>query len=300
MNYKKIIPSQDLRLRILKILDFLPDKLMIKIQYKIATGRSVNLKNPQRLTDKIQWYKLYYRDKLMQKCVDKYTVREYVASKGYSHLLTNLYGVYNNANEIDFNELPDKFVLKVTNGSHTNIICKNKNKLDINKVRNDLNNWLNKRSVKLGREWAYYNAKPLIICEEYLEDAENQPNGINDFKFICMNGEVKYVWNDIDRYTNHKRNFYDRNWNFIDVKSDVENCGDIIEKPKGYEKMLEVAQALSKDFPQVRVDLYWVNNKVYFGELTFYLLSGYVNFHPDKYDFIFGEEFKLPNKKNSK
>lgn len=163
MNYNKVIPSRDIRLKILKFTEFIPDKLMIKLQYYIKTKRKLNLKSPLRFTEKLQWYKLYYRNPLMTVCVDKYSVREYVSSKGLGHILIPLYGVYERVDDIDFEKLPDKFVLKATNGSHTNIICEDKSNLDFNKARKLLDNWINSRTVKAGREWPYYNVKPRII-----------------------------------------------------------------------------------------------------------------------------------------
>ena len=293
IDYKRIIPDQESRIRILGMLDFLPDKLMIKLQYRIKTGRKLNLENPRRFTEKIQWYKLYYRNPLMTKCADKYNVRSYVAEKGYKNILIPLYGVYEDAEQINFSDLPNEFVLKTTNGSKTNIICENKNELDIEKTKKILNKWLKKRSVKLGREWAYYNIKPRIICEKFIRDEENQFDGINDYKFICFNGKAKYVWVDINRYTNHRRNFYDLNWNYLDIESDVPNCGDIIPRPEGLEKMKQIANKLAEDFPHVRVDLYWANGKIYFGELTFYLLSGYEDFNPDEFDYHLGDLFTI-------
>jgi hypothetical protein len=294
MNYKKIIKSQELRFKILGLLDFLPDKTMIKIQYRIKTGRKLNLKKPKRFTEKLQWYKLFYRDPLMTQCADKFNVRKYIAGKGYDDILIPLYGVYENADEIGFKELPNEFVLKTTNGSHTNIICKDKRKLDIGKTIKTLNSWVKDRPIKLGREWAYYDIKPKIICEQLLKDDSNEFDGINDYKFICFNGKAQYVWIDVNRYVNHRRNFYDTEWNYIDVSTDVQNYGDTIPKPAGLNEMVSIANDLAKDFPHVRVDLYWLNNKVYFGELTFYLLSGYEDFEPEKFDFLLGEQFKLP------
>lgn len=295
MNYKKIIPNQNMRFKILGLLDVVPDKIMIHIQYFIKTGRKLNLNNPIRFTEKIQWYKLNYRDPLMTRCADKYSVRGYINEKGLKKILVPLYGSYNDAKEIDFNKLPDKFVLKTTNGSHTNIICKNKDKLDIDKTINTLNRWLNKRTVKLGREWAYYDIKPKIIAEMLLEEKSEVEEDIKDYKFVCFNGEVEYVWVDFDRFTNHKRNFYDVDWNYLNLESDVGNLGDILPKPEGYAEMLTIAKKLASDFPHVRVDLYLVNNQVYFGEMTFYLLSGYENFKPDSFDHVMGSKFILPH-----
>ncbi|WP_353894465.1 ATP-grasp fold amidoligase family protein [Proteinivorax hydrogeniformans] len=297
MNYKKIIKSKELRFKILSWLEFIPDKVMVRLQYWIKTGKILNLKHPKRFNEKIQWYKLFYRDPLMTKCADKYRVREYVASKGYEEILIPLCGAYDCAEEIDFDKLPDEFVLKTTNGSHTNIICRNKKKLNIRDTVNTLNSWLKQKSVKLGREWAYYNIEPKIVCEQFLKDSQDVNSELKDYKFLCFDGEVKYIWVDVNRSTNHKRNFYDVSWNYLEVESDVPSYGDNIEKPEGLKKMLEIAQRLSEEFPHVRVDLYWVNNKVYFGELTFYLLSGYESFYPDNFDYVLGREFNLPEVK---
>lgn len=296
LDYKKLIKSQNTRLKLLKLLDFIPDKLMIYMQYWVKTGKILKLNQPKRFTEKIQWYKLNYQDPLMTQCADKYGVREYVSNKGYQNILIPLYGVYNRAEEIDFSKLPEKFVLKTTNASHTNIICKKKSELNIEKTIHTLNNWLEKRSVKLGREWAYYNIKPRIICEKYLEDNSSEFDDISDYKFICFNGQAEYVWIDVDRYNNHKRNFYDLDWNYLNVSSDVSNYTDDLVKPNRFEEMKKIANTLAEDFPHVRVDLYLVNNEIYFGELTFYLLSGYEKFYPDNFDFILGEKFKLPKK----
>lgn len=296
MNYKKLIKSQEMRFKILNFLSFIPDKQMIKLQYKIKTGRKLNLEDPQRYSEKLQWYKLYYRDPLMTKCADKYGVREYVKSKGLEYILNELYAVYNQVEEINFNELPDKFAMKTTNGSGTNILCKGKSNLSLDKIRKCLNDWMKRDFFAAGREWAYKDIVPKIIVEEYLEDKENLYDGLNDYKFLCFNGEAKYIILDVDRYSDHKRNFYDTNWRHINVSSDRSNFGDCVPKPEGLDEMLQVANILAKDFPFVRVDLYWVNGKVYFGELTFYPWTGYVTFEPDEFDYILGEDFILPPK----
>lgn len=297
MDYKKLIPNQELRFKILGLLDFLPDKLMIKLQYWIKTGRRLNLQNPERFTEKLQWYKLYYRDPLMTQCADKYEVRKYIIDKGYGNILIPLYGVYDKASEIEFEKIPKEFVLKTTNSSKTNIICHDKQVLNVHETISTLDKWLNNKPVNLGREWAYYNINPRIVCEQLIKDKKDYSKDLSDYKFICFNGEVKYVWIDIDRYTKHRRNFYDSDWNHIDVDSDIPSCGDTIPKPAGFEEMKIIANDLAKDFPHVRVDLYWVNNKVYFGELTFYLLSGYEDFDPDNFDFELGNQFSIDKMK---
>ena len=229
----------------------------------------------------------------MVKCADKYRVREYVKSKGLGNILNKLYAVYDNSAEINLEVLPNKFVIKINNGSGTNIFCKDKSQLSLVEIKQSLNDWMKRDIYSAGREWAYKDIKPKIVVEEYLEDENNSFDGINDYKFMCFNRKAKYIVLDVDRHIDHKRNFYDTNWNFIDVESDHPNFGDCVPRPDGLDEMLRVANILSKDFPCVRVDLYWVNGKVYFGELTFYPWTGYVQFEPDEFDFILGEEFIL-------
>ncbi len=294
MDYKKIIKNQNIRFKILKFLNFIPDKTMVKLQYRIKTGRKLNLKNPQRYTEKLQWYKLNYRNPLMTKCADKYTVREYIESKGLGHILNELYGVYDNVNEIDFDKLPNKFVLKTTNDSDTNIFCKDKANSDLEEIKKKMNKKIKERTqIPLAREWAYNNSKRRIICEKLLEDKGTKDNSINDYKFLCFKGKPEFIVYDIDRYIGHKRNFYDTSWKYLNISSDCPNFGDIVEKPEKLKEMLEIAKILSEDFPAVRVDLYCIQNKIYFGELTFYPWSGYVKFEPDEFDFILGKKFKI-------
>lgn len=261
-------------------------------------GKKLNLKNPERYTEKLQAYKLYYRNPVMTKCADKYQVRGFVEGKNLGNILCRLYGVYDNVNEINFDSLPEKFVIKTTNGSGTNILCRNKNTLDIPNAKSQIKKWLKRNMYELGREWAYKNIKPKIIIEEYLEDNENHFEGINDYKFICFNGKAEYVVFDVDRFKTHKRNIYDTEWNNLHIKTDCDEINDVIEKPEGLDKMIEIANKLSEGFPCVRVDLYYINHKVYFGELTFYPWTGYVQFEPDEFDFEMGRKFILPEKVN--
>lgn len=294
-TYKKIIRSQKLRFKILNSLKKIPDKRMIEMQYRIKLGRKLNINNPKRFTEKLQWYKLYYRNSVMTQCADKYSVREYIISKGLEHTLTKLYAVYDKPEEIEISNLPDKFIMKTTNGSGTNYICTEKSNFNLAIVKNEISNWLQRDIYASGREWCYKDIQPRIIVEELLEDHENRFNGINDYKFLCFNGAVEYVVVDVDRQTEHKRNIYDMDWNFIEVSTDHPNIKGKVEKPAGFNEMLKVAQILCKDFPFVRVDLYWVNGKVYFGELTFYPWTGYVQFFPDKFDYVLGDKFILPD-----
>lgn len=295
-NYKKIFRSAKIRHRILSVLRCLPDKEMIRLQYRIKMGKKLNLKQPKTYTEKIQWYKLYYHNPLMTMCADKHLVRKFLENRGYKNLACHEYGVYNRPEDIRYEDLPDRFVIKTTNGSGTNIICKDKSQFQIEKARNELREWLKRDCYGLGREWAYKDITPRIIIEELLEDKENIYDGINDYKFLCFDGRVHYIVFDADRYVSHKRNIYDADWNYVDVGTDCDKLGDVIPKPEGFEKMKCIAEDLSKDFPFVRVDLYWVNHRAYFGELTFYPWTGYVVFDPRNFDMILGEKFILPAK----
>jgi len=297
INYKKLIKTRGMRLKILSALEFIPDKPMLYLQYFLKFNRLLNLRNPKRFTEKLQWYKLYYRDPLMKKCVDKYLVRDYVESKGLDDLLNELYGVYNVPEEIDFDLLPNEFVIKTTDGGGGNniIIYRNKDDFNIKQTKSKLNNWLNlRKNLSGGREWSYRNSKSRIIIEKLLVNKNNAAAGINDYKFFCFNGKPEYIVVDKDRYIEHKRNFYDINWNFIKVESDHPYFGDTMAKPDNLDEMIEIASILAEDFPFVRVDLYNIDGEIIFGELTFYPWSGYVQFKPDEFDFTLGKELSLP------
>lgn len=295
--YKKILRSQESRLKILNVLSFIPDNLMIKLQYFLKMGRWPNLKNPKRFSEKLNWYKLNYRTDLMTKAADKYSVREYVKSKGLDHILTKLYAVYDKPEEINMNLLPNEFVMKTTNGSGTNYFCYDKENFNLNKIKNELEIWLGRNVYGSGREWCYKNIKPRIVVEEVLKDETSDFSGINDYKILCFNGQPEYIILDVDRFIGHKRNIYDLNWKNLKVLTDKPAINREVSRPENLDELLEVATILSQDFPFVRVDLYSVNNKVYFGELTFYPWTGYIQFEPDEFDFILGHKFTLPNKK---
>ena len=299
MNFYKKFLSKKLRFAILRFFKFVPDKQMIQFQYWMKLHRKLNLKNPRRYTEKIQYYKLYYRNEKMPICVDQYRVREYLESKGLSNILVKLYGVYEKVEDIPFETLPNKFVLKTSNGSGTNIICRDKNKLSKEKILANVNKFLKQSSASAGREWAYAMGVPKVIIEELLEDHNSLDGAIWDYKYLCFNGKPEYVVLDIDRFTNHKRNIYDVEWIDQHVISDHPCIDDrTFEKPKNYERMVEIATKLSEDFPAVRVDLYNINGRIYFGELTFFPWSGYVQFNPDSFDFEMGKKFRLPEKES--
>lgn len=297
MNYKKIFRSQKLRFLILKSLSFIPDSVMLKWQYRIKMGTKLDLVNPKRFTEKLQWYKINYRNPLMTQCVDKYEVRKFIEAKGLEGTLNKIYSLCSDPSEIDFGPMPERFVIKSTDGGggENIIICRNKSELDIPKTIEILKGWKNKKNINAGREWAYTGIEESrYIVEEYLENDINPEAGISDYKFFCFNGKPYCVVYDIDRYIGHKRNFYDTEWNNLNVTSDCPGFDDENPaKPEGLDEMLRVAEILSSDFPFVRVDLYYLKGKVYFGELTFYPWSGYVRFDPEDFDITLGEQFKI-------
>lgn len=275
----------------------LPDKVALKLAFPLRTGEKLDLEDPKTFNQKLQWYKLFYRDPLMAKCADKYSVREYIKSKGYEHLLTDLYGVYDKAEDIKFDTLPNRFVLKTTNAMGTNLIVKDKTKLNKEETKKLLNNWLKKKPLQIwfGREWAYEKIKPRIICEEFID---SEGKDLIDYKFHCFNGNPEIIQVSMDRETDLKVNYYDTDWNMIDARQHYPNKdNDLVDKPSGLTEMIQIAGDLSKDFPYVRADFYNIHKKIIFGELTFYSSAGYSKYKPNDLNMHMGKLFKLPSKK---
>lgn len=301
MNYKRLLKSREMRMRILRLLSFIPDKTMLKLQYRIKTGRKLDLKDPKRLTEKQQWYKLYHKDPIMIPCVDKYDVRGYVESKGLGHTLVKCYGVYDRAEDVDFSVLPQRFVLKDTLGTGGNsvIIVTDKATMDISAVTERMNQWVNlpHRIRDGGREWPYYHGKKHRITAEEFIEAEDPDLGLVDYKTFCFNGRMEYIYAMCDRKPGEtvKVGIYDRDFNKLPVLSlGHEDTKDRIAKPENYDELVSVAEKLSEDFPHARVDLYDNDGKIYFGEITFYGGSGYDIYEPDEFDFEIGAKFVLP------
>jgi hypothetical protein len=273
------------------------DKEAIDILYKSHVNHPPNLDNPTKFSEKLQWLKLYYRDPLMTQCADKYSVREYVSQRGYEDILNKLIAAYVNVDDIDIKSLPERFVLKGSHGSAWNIICKNKREINWASWRLIMKSWMKQNLYWYGREWVYKDIKPRIVCEEYIED---RTGNLLDYKFFCFNGEVKFVQVDVGRYSKRNyRNYYNAEWEILPFSKEVPNNPDIVvPKPANFSKMIEIAIQLSKPFPFVRVDLYNVEGKIYFGELTFFPASGSPNFNPVEYDEIVGSWLVLPPKNN--
>jgi hypothetical protein len=272
------------------------DKRYAELQYKSVYGHSPDLIRPRTFDEKIQWYKLYYRKPIMTALSDKYKVREYVIQKGLGHILNELYGVYARVEQIAFASLPDAFVLKATHSCGLNVICKNKQDLDWEQCRLKLKRWLKKNHYQYGREWAYKNIPPGIICEKYLENEEYHE--LIDYKFYCYGGKPEVVFVCCGRFgpDGVKYDAYDMSWNRIPVHKGRPAAGLNLDRPRHFDEMVDVATKLSGEFPFVRVDLYLVKDKIIFGEMTFYPDNGIVPFSPAEYNYFFGDFFILPDK----
>lgn len=272
------------------------DKASIKIQYRVKMGRRVNLKNPQRFSEKLQWLKLYDRKPEYTTMVDKIAVKDYVASIiGDQYIIPTL-GIWHHFDEIDFDSLPDKFVLKTNHGGGGSsvIVCKNKAKLNRDRAKSILEKSLKSNLYNKNREWPYKNVKPMILAEQLLED--NGEHGLMDYKVFCCNGEPRMVKVNYDKATDYHVCWYDLDWNKIEgttIYDPVDKNVDI-EKPKELDSLLELARKLSKDVSYLRVDFYCTNGNLKFGELTFFPGGGFERFNPESFDEEIGSWIKLP------
>ena len=278
-----------------RIFRLLPDDLYLKIKYRLTMGRKLDLNNPETFNQKLQWLKLYDRKPEYTQMVDKYEVRKYIKEIIGEEYLIPLLGVYDSFEEIDFDNLPDEFVLKPNHTSGNVFICKDKSKIDYKKLKKEVNRWLKREYYWLHREWPYKNVKPRIICEKYLVDESGKE--LIDYKFMCFNGVVKCIFVFSNRYspTGLNIDIYDVNWNLMPFgRPNIASTGVKIPKPKNFQKMIQYAEKLAVNIPFIRVDFYEVNGHLYFGELTFYPASGFGRFAPEYYDDILGSWLKLP------
>lgn len=275
------------------MLSIIPDKLYIELKYFYRFHKFPNLKDPKTYNEKLQWLKLYDRKPIYTTMADKYEAKKYVSNIIGEQYIVKTLGVWNKFEEIDFNTLPNQFVLKCTHDSGGLVICKDKTNFDINKAKQIINNSLNTNYFYHSREWPYKDIKPRIIAEEYIENEEGQ---LPDYKFFSFDGVTKALYVATDRQSNEetKFDFYDEHFNHLDLVNSHPNSTKPNKKPKHFEEMIELANKLSKGYPHIRVDFYEVKDKVCFGELTFYHMSGFQPFKPEKWDYIFGEWLKLP------
>lgn len=271
------------------------DESYLKLSYKVLMGKKLDLNNPKKFSEKLQWLKLNDRQDIYTTMVDKYGVKEYVARKiGDEYIIPTL-EVYSSFDEIDFSKLPESFVLKCTHDSGGNIVCRDKSKLDFLKSKKKIESTMKKNFYYAAREWPYKNVKPRIIVEQFMKD-ENQKNGLIDYKFYCFHGKPQflYVSEGLENHSTAKISFLNLDYSFADFQRlDYQHFRNLPVKPVNYNKMIEIATELSQNIPFVRVDLYEINNKVYFSELTFSPCGGFMKFEPEKYDEKIGEMIDL-------
>ncbi|MBQ7107685.1 MAG: glycosyl transferase [Clostridia bacterium] len=275
----------------------LPDKTHIKMRFKLKMGKKLNLENPQTFNEKLQWLKLYDRKPIYTTMVDKVAVRDYITKTIGEEYLIPCLGVWDSPDDIDFDLLPEQFVLKCNHNSGLGMcICKDKSKLNIEKIKKGLKKGLAQNYYLYGREWPYKNVKPRIIAEQYMEDSSG---GLIDYKFFCFNGTVDCVMVCIDRHINDpKFYFFDSNWKLkrLNIRGKEAPENFTLPMPECMPRMFALAKELAKSHSFVRVDLYECNGKIYFGELTFFPDSGFDNkllWETDKY---FGDALILPIK----
>ena len=291
-NYRVTVNS------VLGLYNNMSDEQFLKKRFKASLGYELNLENPKTFNEKLQWLKLNDRKDIYTTMVDKYKVREYIKEKIGEEYLIPLIGVWDNPDDIDFDKLPEKFVLKCNHNSSIGMcICKDKSKINIKKIKRELKKGLKQDFYLRGREWPYKNVERKIICEEYMED--NKTKDLKDYKFFCFNGKVECMFIASDRQNKNeetKFDFFDKEFNHLNFTNGHPSSNRKIQKPNMYDEMIKIAEKLSKDIPQVRVDLYEINDKIYFGELTFFHWSGLIPFKPKEWDYKLGELIKIKSK----
>ncbi len=273
----------------------LPDRIYIKKLYKIRTGKKLNLKKPRTFNEKLQWLKLHNRKHIYTTMVDKHTVKGYVSGIiGEKYIIPTI-AVYNTPEDIDFESLPNQFVLKTTHDSGGVVVCKDKSSLDIDEVKDFLRYRLSMNFYKTSREWPYKNVKRRIIAEKFIEDDLKQE--LRVYKVFNFNGKPKIIQMINGDKTEHEYiNYYDTDWNLLELKQNFPN-GPVDEKPMCLQEILELSEKLSKGIPFIRTDFYEAKGQVLFSEFTFFSDAGFANFEPPEWDDILGAMIKLPFEK---
>ncbi len=282
----------------------IPDRLYIQMKHLQWFGHLCDFKNPQTFNEKLQWLKLYDRNPVYTTMVDKYEAKKYVSDRiGAEYVIPAVGGPWEKFDEIDFDTLPEQFVLKTTHDCGGVVICKDKTHFDKQKAKQFLEMHLKNNYYLTAREWPYKNVKPRIFAEAYMKDesqAGRQVEQLTDYKFFCFDGEVKALFIATDRAdssTETKFDFFDAEFNHLEIIQGHPNADFPPQKPAAFELMKQLASVLSKGIPQVRVDFYEVGNRIYVGELTLFHFSGNVPFKPEEWDYTFGSWIKLPEKR---
>lgn len=276
-------------------LKLLPNTLYLRVLFWASLNKPLHLNNPKSYNEILQWLKLNDNNPDYINLVDKYEVKQVVASIIGNQYVIETFGVWDDFKGIDFNQLPNQFVLKCTHDSGGVVICKNKETFDYKKAEAIIEKSLARNYYYFGREWPYKNIAPRIIAEPYLED--NKVGELRDYKFFCFDGEPKLMFVAANRQSKEKEttfDFFDMDYKHLNIVNGHPNSDIELEKPESFELMKELARKLSKDIPHVRIDFYEVNGRVYFGEFTFYHYSGFTPFEPEKWDYILGDLIHLP------
>ena len=274
-----------------------PDDKFLKKIFKIKIGKNLDLENPKTFNEKLQWIKLYDRKPIYTTMVDKYEVKKYVADIIGEEYIIPTIGVWDRFEDIDFDSLPEQFVLKCTHDSNGLVICKDKKTLNCRRVKSKIKRCLKRNHYFTYREWPYKDVKPRIIAEKYMEDTATAD--LRDYKFFCFDGEAKMLFIATDRQKKRedvKLDFFDMEFNHLPITKGHSNAAVIPRKPKCFDEMRALAEKLSENIPHVRVDFYEVDGKVYFSEFTFFSGAGLGAFSPEKWDEIIGSWIKLPEK----
>ena len=296
INIKKIIP-RNIRGKAMYALSFLPDEVYIRLFYYATTGRKLNLKKPVTFEDKQQWLKLHDRKEEYHELVDKYAVRKHIKSVIGERYSFPLIGHWARFEDIDFSALPESFVIKCNHDSGSVRVIKNKSALtkkDIEELKKHFTKRLRRDFYYAGREYPYKGVKPCILIEKYMSDEKQELSSLNDYKFFCFHGVPRIVLIVTDRANDCRYDFYDMDFNHLDLRYGKGRDDDKIQKPEFFDEMQEVAAKLSKGIPFVRMDLYEVGGQVYFGEYTFFDGGGFQFLEPEKWEYKMGSWIKLP------
>lgn len=291
IDYKKIFKNRELRLKLINLLRFIPTKPYLKIVYKIKAGKKLNLKNPVTFCDKQNWLKVNDIHPEYTQLVDKIGVRDYIKENFGEEYLFPIYGAWENFDAIDFGSLPEKFVLKCNHDSGSVKVITDKSKINKAELKEFFDTRLKMNSYVFGREYPYKDVKPLIYAEKYMVlDGESD---INDYKFFCFNGKPEIMFIATDRSSDVKFDFFDMDFNHLDIVNIHEQSGIEIQKPKMFEQMKEFAAKLSQGMKFVRIDLYEIGGKIYFGEFTFFHGGGFWPMYPEKWEYDLGKLIEL-------
>ncbi len=298
MELYKFLKSADYRFIILSNLglyDHLSDEAFLKKKYKARFGKTLDLKNPKTFNEKLQWLKLHNRDDRFTTMVDKENVKKYVAERIGNEYVIDSLGVWDSFDEIDFEKLPNQFVLKCTHDSGGLVICRDKDRLNFEQAKKKIEKSLGRNYYMFGREWPYKNVKPRILAEKYMQDENSKPEeSLRVYKIMTFNGVPKIIQTiQNDKTPNEVIDYFDTEWNLLKMRQNFPNSNKPLARPATLDKMLELASRLAEDIPFLRIDFYEVNKQVYFSEFTFYSDSGMAKFYPEEWDTVLGNWMDL-------